>query len=70
MKLGKRFKIVIPIGAVTSFGIMIYMLQYDIWNKLSMPLKGIAIIGFVILFFMGDLEYERQTENERQTESR
>ncbi len=59
-----RFKIGIPIGAIFSFGIMIYMIQYDIWNKLSMPLKTLAIIGLILLFFFGDLEYKRETTEE------
>lgn len=59
MKDKVRRKISIPLGAVLSFVIMIYMLTNNIWNTLSDILKFLAIIGLIILFFMGEIEYER-----------
>ena len=58
----KRFKIGIPIGAIASFVIMIYLITHDIWNKLSMPLKLLAIIGLILLFFCGDIGYETEVK--------
>lgn len=59
MKDKVRRKISIPLGAVLSFVIMIYILTNNIWNTLSSTLKFLAIIGLIVLFFMGEIEYER-----------
>lgn len=58
----KRFKISLPIGAIASFGILIYLIENDIWNKLTDFLKVIVILGLILLFFCGDFEYKKETE--------
>lgn len=58
----KYFKISIPLGAILSFGILIYMISYDVWNKLSWMLKFLMIIGLIVLFFCGEIKYERRKE--------
>jgi uncharacterized membrane protein len=58
----KRFKINLPIGAIASFGILIYLIENDIWNKLSGFLKVIVVFGLILLFFCGDFEYKKEIE--------
>jgi uncharacterized membrane protein len=58
----KYFGISIPLGAILSFGILIYMISYDVWNKLSGILKFLMIIGLIVLFFYGEIKYERRKE--------
>lgn len=55
----KYFGISIPLGAILSFGILVYVITNDVWNKLSGILKFLFIVGLIILFFCGEIKYER-----------
>jgi len=55
-----RIKFSIPIGAVISIITFIYLITEGVWNKLSMSLKFLAVIGLILLFLLGEVKYERQ----------
>ena len=56
----KKFKISIPLGAIASFIIFIYMIMNGIWYEMGTNTKGLTVIGLILLFFFGRVDYERE----------
>lgn len=61
-----KIEINIPIGAFVSIALFLCMIIDNIWSKLSMPLKWLAIIGLIVLWLFGSVDYEREETKEKE----
>jgi hypothetical protein len=60
----KKYKISIPLGAIASFIILIYMIMNSIWYEIGTNTRGLMVIGLILLFFFGHIDYEREDIND------
>lgn len=63
INMKKKFKISIPLGAIASFIIFIYMIMNGIWYEMGTNTRFLAVIGLILLFFFGNVDYEREDIN-------
>jgi uncharacterized membrane protein len=59
MKKKGTVSLSIPLGAILSFGILIYLLVNNIWNMMSYTLKFLVVIGLIVLFFCGEVKFSK-----------
>jgi len=58
-KKRRHFSISIPFGPIAAFGIFIYIIRENIWSLLDNNLRILVVIGLILLFLLGDIEYSR-----------